>query len=279
VKRIHDRLVQTGTVLSPPFLEAEFRESVLDRERTIAKVLAWAVILFRSIGLLLNEYLLAGTAELPVSWAFGLVMIAASAAFLLFLRGDPGVAAFDRALFVWSVVVFGAHVAGNTLLPASYVAHVAWDLLIALGIYVVIPLSFTRQAATALLFSLAGVLVASQMRNFLHPSALPDILTAYVCANGVGIVASLELHRTRRRNFLSLTEERRAREKLEAAHAEIRTLQGIIPICAVCKHVKTDIGEWEMLEEYVRDRSDADFSHGICPDCARTLYPVTEEEA
>jgi len=236
------------------------------------------VILFRSIGLLLDHDLLAGARGLPVAWGIGLVMIAASAAFLLFLRGNPGVGTFDRALFTWSLVVFGAHMAGNTLLPAGYVAHVAWDLLITLGIYAVIPLSFTRQAATALLFSLAGVLVVSQMRIFLHPAALPDILIAYVCANGVGIVASLELHRTRRRHFLSLTEERRAREKLEAAHAEIRTLQGIIPICSVCKHVQTDLGDWQMVEEYVRDRSDADFSHGVCPDCARTLYPVTEDE-
>ena len=53
----------------------------------------------------------------------------------------------------------------------------------------------------------------------------------------------------------------------------IRTLSGLLPICAVCKKIRNDKGSWEQIEEYVRSRSHADFSHGICPDCAQKLYP------
>mgnify|MGYP006279950033 CR=1 FL=1 len=60
--------------------------------------------------------------------------------------------------------------------------------------------------------------------------------------------------------------------ELQAAVDEIRTLKGIIPICARCKKIRDDSGYWEQLEVYLRQRSGAEFSHGLCPDCARELY-------
>lgn len=53
----------------------------------------------------------------------------------------------------------------------------------------------------------------------------------------------------------------------EAQTSLIRTLHGLLPICMYCKKIKNDEGYWEVLETYVREHSDADFSHGICPDC------------
>ncbi len=62
-------------------------------------------------------------------------------------------------------------------------------------------------------------------------------------------------------------------ERLQNALNEVRTLKGLIPICASCKKVRTDEGYWEQIEKYVKDRSEAEFSHGICPECAEALYP------
>lgn len=56
--------------------------------------------------------------------------------------------------------------------------------------------------------------------------------------------------------------------ELRTALAEVKTLRGILPICANCKRVRTDEGAWEQIESYVRDRTDAEFSHGLCPACA-----------
>lgn len=55
--------------------------------------------------------------------------------------------------------------------------------------------------------------------------------------------------------------------------AEIKTLQGIIPICASCKKIRDDEGYWEQIEAYIARHSPAEFSHGICPDCMERLYP------
>jgi hypothetical protein len=52
-----------------------------------------------------------------------------------------------------------------------------------------------------------------------------------------------------------------------------RSLQGLLPICASCKKIRDEQGQWNQIETYIRSRSEADFSHGICPECARRLYP------
>ena len=64
-----------------------------------------------------------------------------------------------------------------------------------------------------------------------------------------------------------------ARRAEAAALRELRTLQGIIPICAYCKSVRTEQGAWQQIERYVHERSAAEFSHGICPECMRHKYP------
>ncbi|MBI4776216.1 MAG: hypothetical protein HY788_18895 [Deltaproteobacteria bacterium] len=61
--------------------------------------------------------------------------------------------------------------------------------------------------------------------------------------------------------------------ELEKAFAEIKQLRGIIPICSSCKKIRDDEGYWHMVEEYIQNHSDAQFSHGICPECFEKVYP------
>ncbi|MHB8091437.1 MAG: GAF domain-containing protein [Syntrophales bacterium] len=68
----------------------------------------------------------------------------------------------------------------------------------------------------------------------------------------------------------ALEEERR---RLQQALDEVKTLRGIVPICANCKKIRDDKGYWNQVEKYVSDHTEAQFSHGICPDCVQKLYP------
>ncbi len=61
-------------------------------------------------------------------------------------------------------------------------------------------------------------------------------------------------------------------DKLKTALAEIKSLQGILPICASCKRIRDDQGYWNKLEAYIEARSGAAFSHSVCPECAEQLY-------
>lgn len=61
--------------------------------------------------------------------------------------------------------------------------------------------------------------------------------------------------------------------ELKEALSRVKTLSGLLPICASCKKIRNDKGYWEQMEMYIRDHSEAEFSHGICPECAEKLYP------
>jgi len=65
----------------------------------------------------------------------------------------------------------------------------------------------------------------------------------------------------------------KANEKLTKALAEVKTLSGLLPICSSCKKIRDDSGYWAQIEEYITERSDTQFSHGICPECLKKLYP------
>ncbi|MBN1398573.1 MAG: PAS domain-containing protein [Bacteroidetes bacterium] len=81
-------------------------------------------------------------------------------------------------------------------------------------------------------------------------------------------------------SFRDITEGKRAekeREKLigelQDALADVKLLSGLVPICANCKKIRDDQGYWTQIESYIQDRSNAKFSHSICPECAKKLYP------
>jgi hypothetical protein len=61
--------------------------------------------------------------------------------------------------------------------------------------------------------------------------------------------------------------------ELKNALREVKTLSGLLPICASCKKIRDDQGYWNQIESYIQIRSNAEFSHSICPDCAKKLYP------
>ena len=82
------------------------------------------------------------------------------------------------------------------------------------------------------------------------------------------LVGSLERQRQRAMSSLQ-----KSKDALQRALDEVKTLHGLLPICVYCKQIKSDDGNWVGLEKYVREHTDADFSHGMCPDCYQRNYP------
>ncbi len=90
-----------------------------------------------------------------------------------------------------------------------------------------------------------------------------------------GIAASIGVALMRKQ-----AEEERERliTELQKALSEVKKLSGLLPICASCKNIRDDKGYWNQIESYIRDHSEAEFSHGLCPDCAKKLYPELYKE-
>ena len=69
------------------------------------------------------------------------------------------------------------------------------------------------------------------------------------------------------------TELEARNSELQEALDKVNLLSGLLPICSHCKKIRDDEGYWQQVEVYIRDHSEAEFSHGICPDCMRNYYP------
>ncbi len=74
-------------------------------------------------------------------------------------------------------------------------------------------------------------------------------------------------------------EQARLIAELQTALAEVKTLSGLLPICASCKKIRDGDGAWQPMETYIRDRTDAEFSHGMCPTCVAQWYPGMDLDA
>lgn len=93
---------------------------------------------------------------------------------------------------------------------------------------------------------------------------------------------AIEIARARFQDMLELRELNAALESrnrdLREALANVKTLRGLLPICSSCKKVRDDAGYWRQVEEYFSEHSEVDFSHGLCPDCLKTMFPEYYQE-
>lgn len=195
------------------------------------------------------------------------------AAGIWLIRRSASREALGRVLFGLALAVVAFITAIAWLRPADNTMPVRTIILVSIGTFVVYPYRFRNQliawlvlaASTAALLwghytTMAGVERYAAVVNFLIAGAL-----------GMAVARSrLALDHDLDR---ALARERQAIEDRERAAAALRTLEGIIPICMYCHEVRTEAGAWEQLDTYVRSRTLADFSHGMCPTCARVHHP------
>ena len=96
------------------------------------------------------------------------------------------------------------------------------------------------------------------------------LLITYLLIWAMGLVGQFAA-----RYHLNIEKEEREKviDELQEALAEVKTLSGLLPICASCKKIRDDTGYWNQIEEYFIDHSEFQFSHGLCPDCVTKIYP------
>ncbi len=121
--------------------------------------------------------------------------------------------------------------------------------------------------------------IAAVTRTFTYISTaillLVALLSAYIIKQGIHTTqkrkqAEEELLRYHSRLEIMVVERT---AELENALSEVKKLSGLLPICASCKKIRDDKGYWKQIEEYIRDHSEAEFTHSICEECTDKLYP------
>jgi len=160
--------------------------------------------------------------------------------------------------------------ATSMAIPFSVTAYTLWEIAKGSGA----ARWFLASWGTVIIGALATSLVASGVlpSNLVTEHFLDIALLGAGLSWSFTLTHQVKIRQEDQRNLL----EAQVRERtaaLEEALEAVRTLRGLVPICSCCKKIRNDDGFWEILESYLRNHTEADFSHGLCPDCAKANYP------
>ena len=174
---------------------------------------------------------------------------------------------FNLGALVSLVVIGVPQLLIESTRPPDYLSHIGLDVMFIVSVYLVAPIPLRLQAAAALAFS-AGVM---GIFLFLRPEADPlntvTVPLSLLLANIIGAMGACRHARFRRLKFLLMQHQQQTSAELEQALAEVRTLSGLLCVCAWCRKIRDDKDQWVNMETYVAANTDASFSHGLCPEC------------
>lgn len=262
----HGRVRFLGSFVCPS-LEQDFRRKHLREDVRLAFACS-GVVLAASFFYVMNGYLLYGTsAQFLVLLIARAACVLASLGLLLALRRCASSVRLDRAVSVWCLVLAAGNLTIIGTQTSGNLGHALMSLGVPLVTYCVLPLPLTRQLVFAISFSVLGLVVA--FASGVDPRILLTLAGAYLIANGIGSFTSWQLNHRRRLVYLAGVRETELRSNLEQALAEVKTLHGMLRICAWCKRIRDEEQAWQPVESYVQGHSHAEFSHGICDQCIR----------
>lgn len=253
-------------VFTSPAVESAFRKQHFRDDLWLRSLLIIAGMVRVSL-FLLADYQLFDVA--PAFWLLfssRVLFVLVSAWVLVVLRRTDCSAAADRLFFAWGFLIIAMTVCAISARPPSDNGLLFMSFGVIIVTYCLAPLQLSRQAILALSYSAAALCVSRQAGAV----TLSTVGATYVLSHLIGAVTSWRLNHRRREMFLAALREAELRASLEAAVAEVRTLRGLLCICAWCKRIRDEAQTWQSVERYVQNRTHASFSHGICPDCLRS---------
>lgn len=166
-----------------------------------------------------------------------------------------------------------AIVALNALRPEGSTLPLRTPLFAIAAMYGLLPNTPIRQIGPPLLLS-AGMVVLrlTWLTSNVATDPTGDVMIVMVFNIG-GFMVARQRRVLEREVGMAWQHERDVRVAAERMASELRTLRGIIPICSFCQKVRTEVGDWQQIGRYVQQHTEAEFSHGICPDCRDLHYP------
>lgn len=267
---------QTQPDGSSPAFEARCRAYYRSQDRSVyytgVVLLSLPILLFSY-----SDYLLYGTGpKFELLAGVRVTLLAVTAAIFLRLPQIMISRSGDKLIAIWCLHFCAVVIYINSTRPPEYIQHSMLDVLILMTLYFLFPLPAPLHAIAPMAFSVGNLIMIFAIKSPVTPLEANVLVITYSLGNALGLYTARRMHRYRRGHFLALDQEQALRVELEDALLNLKTLQGMLPICAHCKKVRDDQGYWTQIEHYVRTHSQAEFTHGICPDCIKEHYGDVE---
>ncbi len=257
-----------STKLRPEEVESEYRQDALKRDTSQLTIAIYLALIPIAV-FVLNDILTFSDNYLFTEIVIGrIIMTVWSLVVIFMLRQSRHFIIIDRIMLLWLIGVSLLTLMISYSRPDDYIAAIVLNILYVMAIYVMFPVPLYMHVIAGTLISLGECMMMFTVKNLqIIPGGLIMLLSGFILANLFGFIASYQRHRSHRRQFVLLNNEREIKAKLHYALSEVKTLRGIIPICSMCRKIRNDEGYYEVVEQYLKRHSDADFSHTLCPDC------------
>ncbi len=261
-----------------PVWERHYRIHELPESIKIARIFL-GVVVAAFLAFLVNDYRFFGPTAM-MAWMLALrgVIILGSLVVWRLLRGGLTPFKFDGMVITWTMGTKIAMLIVVATRPTHFVGYTIVMVMTLLLTYWIVPVPLVWRAATAWFLTAGVLLMGFWINPWPDASTAISVTLALLLINVIGGEMCRQQQLWRRRQFLALWQQQELSANLERALGEIKTLRGILPICMHCKRISDDFGRWEQIEVYVRQHSHAEFSHGLCPECARSHYPEIDWE-
>jgi len=170
---------------------------------------------------------------------------------------------------IWAALRFGQR--GATATVAVTIAVAIWGTVRGEGPY-------AHQAFNVAIVFFYGYTAAVAVTGLLLGAATTERRRFADELQRIGFDLEIRVHERTAALQEELTRRRQIQDDLQEALANVKTLSGLLPICSSCKRIRDDHGYWTQVERYLTEHTEAQFSHGLCPECFRTLYPEYMEK-
>ena len=252
-------------------LERSFQnhtQSTMTRQLRIA-LLVWITLL---LVFAVPDYIGMGpTAEFYHLLAYRIVMAAALMILLFSITPNTNIFRASYPLMAIAIVYMTGFMLFFVYLPDALYLIIGVILIQVIAFPLFIPVRFVIAAAVTV-YSIAVTLLT----RYLLGARVENLVALFVIMllpAVIGVATANRLGRLSRRQYALLVRTEEMNRELQQALRDKKELSGMLPICASCKKIRNDKGYWEQIENYIRDHSEAEFSHGICPECMDLLYP------
>jgi len=264
--------------LKPDELEENYRDQMLPNDKVQMRTILLLGILAISMFTILDFSLLMGF-PLKISIISRTTTVLITLIFIWITYRLTKIKDFDLAVWIWGMILVSHMLVTTAVRPGDNVTIVSWDILVIFCIYIASPITLRLQMTVALYLTFGSGFVLLLYKEAIPWQILQTIGTfaAYLFANIFGVYFSLKINRLRRHQFVQFKNEEKIKKELEKTMDEVTMVRGIIPICSFCKNVRNDQGYYESVEAYIRNHSEANFSHTVCPDCAEKHFADIDE--
>jgi CDP-diglyceride synthetase len=184
---------------------------------------------------------------------------------------------YSYLTLLWLILLALFNIATQVTMPSGYLINFGVEVAILASMTLYFRNTFKLQILASLIF----ILLTMSFNYIYKDYSTIDLTVMFICFLSfmcIGILTSSYIERVNRKLYSKIENESEMKNRLREAMAKIKQLKGLIPICSTCHKIKNEDGEWERLEKYIHNHSEARFSHSICKECTDIMLKEAEED-